>query len=72
LSTIAGYQSIFIQKYSQYLEEKVLVFKMLSMEFERDPGVTKTFSVDDSFEKVPRLQSQLNALLNCRVRYLFF
>lgn len=39
---------------------------MLSVEFERDPNVTKTFSVEDSFEKVPRLQSQLNALLNCR------
>jgi len=62
----AHYQSVFINKYGQYLEEKVLVYKMLNVEFEKDPNVTKTFNMDESFEKVPRLQSQVNALLNCR------
>jgi len=62
----AHYQSVFIQKYGQYLEEKVLVFKMLNVEFEKDPTVTRSFTVDEAFEKIPRLQSQLNALLNCR------
>jgi hypothetical protein len=66
LTLLAHYQSVFVQKYGQYLEEKVLVFKMLNVEFEKDPTITKSFTVDEAFEKIPRLQSQMNALLNCR------
>lgn len=62
----AHYQSIFIRKYGQYIEEKVLVFKLLNVELEKDPAAVKNFSLEEAFEKVPRLQSQLNALLNCR------
>jgi hypothetical protein len=62
----AHHQSIFIRKYAQYLEEKVLVFKIVNVEFEKDPTATKNMTVEESFEKIPRLQSQLNALLNCR------
>lgn len=62
----AHHQSIFIRKYSQYLEEKVLVFKTLTTEFEKDPSITKSYTVDELLERLPRLQSQLNALINCR------
>jgi len=62
----AHHQSIFVRKYSQYLEEKVLVYKIANVEFEKDTVATKNMTVDESFEKIPRLQSQLNALLNCR------
>eukprot|EP01114_Cavostelium_apophysatum_P010613 TRINITY_DN2454_c0_g1_i6.p1 TRINITY_DN2454_c0_g1~~TRINITY_DN2454_c0_g1_i6.p1 ORF type:complete len:592 (-),score=198.09 TRINITY_DN2454_c0_g1_i6:78-1853(-) len=62
----AHHQSIFVRKYSQYIEEKVLVYKILSVEFEKDASVTKTYTTDEAFERIPRLQSQMNALLNCR------
>lgn len=65
-SVEAHNQSLFIRKYSQYLEEKVLVFKICNIEFEKDPHVTKSFTTEESLEKIPRLQSQMNALLNCR------
>lgn len=66
---LAHHQSIFVRKYSQYLEEKVLVYKILSVEFEKDASITKTYTVDEAFDRIPRLQSQMNALLNCRVSY---
>jgi len=62
----AHHQSIFIRKYAQYLEEKVLVYKIVNVEFEKDAAATKNLTSDEAFEKIPRLQSQLNALLNCR------
>jgi len=62
----AHFQSVFIRKYAQYLEEKVLVFKLLKTEFEKKPDITKTYTVEEAFEKLPRLQSQLNALINCK------
>jgi hypothetical protein len=65
----AHYQSIFVQKYGQYLEEKVIVYKVLKIEFEKNPEITTTFSMYECIEKIPRLQSQLNALLNCRVEF---
>jgi len=62
----AHHQSIFIRKYSQYLEEKVLVYKILNVEFDKDPDVVRSYSTEELFERLPRLQSQMNALLNCR------
>jgi len=62
----ASHQSMFVRKYSQYLEEKVLVYKILGIQFESDPAVIKTYTVEETFERIPRLQSQFNALLNCR------
>ncbi|PRP86493.1 ANTH domain-containing protein [Planoprotostelium fungivorum] len=59
-------QSIFIRKYSQYLEEKVLLFKLVGVEVEKRPESVKAFSAMECLEKLPRLQSQLNALLNTR------
>jgi len=62
----AHHQSLFVRKYSQYLEEKVLVYKILGLEFEKEFENTKNYSAEELFERIPRLQSQLNALLNCR------
>jgi len=62
----AHHQSLFVRKYSQYLEEKVLVYKILGLEFEKEFQNTKNYSSEELFERIPRLQSQLNALLNCR------
>jgi hypothetical protein len=63
----AHYQSIFIRKYSQYLEEKVVLFKMCDVEFEKEPAVPKSFGADECLEKLPRIQSQMNALINTKV-----
>jgi len=54
----AHHQSLFIRKYSQYIEEKVLVFKLLGLEFEKEYENTKNYSVEELFERMPRLQSQ--------------
>lgn len=49
-----------------------MVFKFCEIEFEKNPTVTKEFTQDQLFERLPRLQSQLNALINCRVKMMFF
>lgn len=68
---LAHHQSLFVRKYSQYLEEKVLVYKILGLEFEKEFQNTKNYTTEELFERIPRLQSQLNALLNCRVSAIF-
>ena len=67
----AHHQSVFVRKYSQYLEEKVLVYKTLRVEFERNPDQVKTYTIEELLERLPRLQSQLNALINTRVKQLW-
>lgn len=62
----AQVQSVFVRKYALYLEEKVMVFRALRMEFEKDPGLLKGLSVEDSFVRLPKLQRQLDALINCQ------
>lgn len=62
----AHVQSVFIRKYALYLEEKVMVFRALRMEFEKDPGLLKGLSIEDSFVRLPKLQRQLDALINCQ------
>lgn len=62
----ARQQSIYIRKYAQYLEEKVLIYKTLNVEFDKNPDVVKSYTIDECIERVPKLQSQLNALINCR------
>src|SRR5688572_22173737 len=52
--TQAHHQSIFIRKYAQYLEEKVLVFKIVNVEFEKDAAATKAMPTEEAFEKIPR------------------
>lgn len=44
----------------------MLVFKITGNEFEKNPEITKSYKLNEALEYVPRLQSQLNALLNCR------
>lgn len=58
---------IFVRKYAKYLDEKVSVFRLLNMQFEKHHDAFKTASVDALIKQVPKLQSQFNALLNCRV-----
>eukprot|EP00026_Physarum_polycephalum_P005539 Phypoly_transcript_05574.p1 GENE.Phypoly_transcript_05574~~Phypoly_transcript_05574.p1 ORF type:complete len:532 (+),score=100.90 Phypoly_transcript_05574:69-1664(+) len=65
-SAEAHTQSVFIRKYALYLEEKVLVYRALRMEFERDPGLLKNLSVEESFVRLPKIQRQLDALINCQ------
>jgi len=62
----AHHQSVFIRRYAQYLAEKILVYKVLGVEVEKDPGAIKNIPVKETLEKLPRVQSQLNALLNSR------
>ena len=59
--------AVFIRKYAQYLEEKVLVYRALRMEFEKDPALLKNLSVEESFVRLPKIQRQLDALINCQV-----
>lgn len=59
-------QSVFIRKYAQYLEEKVLVYRALRMEFEKDPALLKGLSVEESFVRLPKIQRQLDALIHCQ------
>lgn len=58
---------MFIKKYAQYLEEKILVYKAVGYEFEKSPNVASTYDLSQAFENLPRIQSQLNALINIRV-----
>lgn len=57
-----------MRKYAQYLEEKVNVYKSVKIEFDKKPNACKNLTVDDMFVKLPKLQSLINALLNCRVQ----
>ncbi len=43
------------------------VFRTLNVEFEKDPSALKGISLDDAFIKLPKLQRQLDALINCQV-----
>lgn len=63
---------VFIRKYAQYLEEKVLVFRALRMEFEKDPTLLKGLSVEESFVRLPKIQRQLDALIHCQVGFYFY
>eukprot|EP01117_Protostelium_nocturnum_P006905 TRINITY_DN2478_c0_g2_i1.p1 TRINITY_DN2478_c0_g2~~TRINITY_DN2478_c0_g2_i1.p1 ORF type:complete len:566 (-),score=233.05 TRINITY_DN2478_c0_g2_i1:197-1894(-) len=67
-SAIGQEQSTMIRKYSQYLEEKVLLYKIVGIRFEREGQSVSpsTLPVNEALEKIPRMQSQLNALLNTR------
>jgi hypothetical protein len=67
LYSAAHEQSVFIRKYAQYLEEKVVVYRELKMEFEKDPALCKGLTIDEAFARLPKLQRQLDALINCQV-----
>ena len=59
--------TLFVRKYAKYLEEKVSVLRLIGFQFEQNRDACKNLSDKDSFKRVPKLQSQLNALLNCKV-----
>jgi phosphatidylinositol-binding clathrin assembly protein len=59
-------ESLFVRKYARFLEEKVEVFKIAQIDFERDPAALKQLGTDELLEKLPWLQSLFNALLNTR------
>ncbi len=44
----------------------MLVYKVFGSEWEKDPTVLKKMTLEELLEKIPRLQSQINALLNSR------
>eukprot|EP01129_Flabellula_baltica_P004145 TRINITY_DN1416_c2_g1_i1.p1 TRINITY_DN1416_c2_g1~~TRINITY_DN1416_c2_g1_i1.p1 ORF type:complete len:513 (-),score=90.84 TRINITY_DN1416_c2_g1_i1:46-1539(-) len=61
--------TVFISKYARYLEEKVSVYKMVHYQFEKTPDCLKEFSnMAETLRVVSKLQSQLNALCNCKLR----
>jgi len=59
--------TIFISKYARYLEEKVNVLKANGFQFEKKSEVLDGVSVSEQLKALPKLQSQFNALCNCRI-----
>jgi len=60
--------TVFVKKYAKYLEEKVSVLRLLGFQFEKNKDSVKSLKPPKCFKIVPKLQSQLNALLNCKMR----
>eukprot|EP01128_Nolandella_sp_AFSM9_P004887 TRINITY_DN2296_c0_g1_i1.p1 TRINITY_DN2296_c0_g1~~TRINITY_DN2296_c0_g1_i1.p1 ORF type:complete len:507 (-),score=171.58 TRINITY_DN2296_c0_g1_i1:118-1602(-) len=61
--------TVFVKKYAKYLEEKVSVLRLLGYQFEKDGSdAIKALKGDQWFKTIPKLQSQLNALLNCKMK----
>jgi hypothetical protein len=60
--------SLLVRKYAKYLEEKVSVLRVIGSQFEKTPDAFKNVTVPIALKQVPKLQSQFNALLNCRLR----
>jgi hypothetical protein len=60
--------TLFVQKYAKYLEENVSVLRLIGFNFERQKDCMKNLDSKEAFKRVPKLQSQLNALLNCKMR----
>jgi len=60
--------TVFVKKYAKYLEEKVSVLRLLGYQFEKNQNAAKSLKPPKCFKVVPKLQSQLNALLNCKMR----
>eukprot|EP01122_Echinamoeba_exundans_P008531 TRINITY_DN2846_c0_g2_i1.p1 TRINITY_DN2846_c0_g2~~TRINITY_DN2846_c0_g2_i1.p1 ORF type:complete len:517 (+),score=153.19 TRINITY_DN2846_c0_g2_i1:82-1632(+) len=60
--------TLFVRKYAKYLEEKVSVLRLIGLQFEKTRDACKSLPDKEAFKRVPKLQSQLNALLNCKMR----
>lgn len=60
--------TVFVKKYAKYLEEKVSVVRNLGFEFEKNKNILKETKIPKAFKIIGKLQSQLNALLNCRIK----
>lgn len=59
--------TVFVKKYAKYLEEKVSVLRLLGYQFEKNQDAVKNLKGQAVYKVIPKLQSQLNALLNCKV-----
>lgn len=59
--------TVFVKKYAKYLEEKISVLRLLGFQFENQKDVCNGIKPPRAFKVIPKLQSQLNALLNCKV-----
>jgi hypothetical protein len=60
--------TVFVKKYAKYLEEKVSVLRLLGYQFEKNQDAVKKLKGQAVYKVVPKLQSQLNALLNCKLK----
>ena len=67
LISLDNFFTFFVKKYAKYLEEKLSVLRLLGFQFENQKDVCKNIKPPKAFKVVPKLQSQLNALLNCKV-----
>jgi len=66
----ASNATTFIKKYAKYLEEKCSVYRLTGFQFEKKKETFKTMvpPVTKNIKWVHKIQSQLNALLNCKMR----
>jgi hypothetical protein len=60
--------TVFISKYAKYLEEKVNVVRVLEYQFEKERSAVNHLTPTTFLDIIPRIQSQLNALCNCKLR----
>jgi len=63
-----GPLTTFITKYAKYLDEKVSVVRLLGYQFEKNRNISKEIDLNAALKFIPKLQSQLNALCNCKIR----
>ncbi|KAK5583003.1 hypothetical protein RB653_004593 [Dictyostelium firmibasis] len=66
-STQAHQQSVFIRRYSSYLEEKVFAFREMRQEFDKDTFSSKGLSIEQLLNRIPKMQRQFDALLATHV-----
>eukprot|EP01133_Synstelium_polycarpum_P006618 gene6618-7692_t len=66
-STQAHQQSVFIRKYSCYLEEKIFAYREMRCEFEKESFSSKGLSIDQLLTRIPKMQRQFDALLGTHV-----
>ncbi|EFA76875.1 ANTH domain-containing protein [Heterostelium album PN500] len=66
-STQAHQQSVFIRKYSSYLEEKIFTYREMKCEFDKESYSSKGLSIDQLLYRIPKMQRQFDALLATHV-----
>jgi hypothetical protein len=59
--------TVFIKKYSRYLEEKCNVIRNFQKQFEKNTKELSKASISECLKFLPKLQSQFNALCNCKI-----
>ncbi|GAM28829.1 hypothetical protein SAMD00019534_120050 [Acytostelium subglobosum LB1] len=66
-STQAHQQSVFIRKYSTYLEEKIFAYRESKLEFEKESYSSKGLSIEQLLNRIPKMQRQFDALMGTHV-----